>query len=262
MAYVQRTVYAGCVCERRKMHTVKANRKGAPRAVRVNPTTESQRKINERRAEENLRWRLNANFGRRDLHLVLHYSDKNRGFGQCLDDLRQFLRITRKACKAKGLELKYICVTETKRMTNIHHHIILKKLPMELIQDCWEKIAGQGGISVRPLDNRGNHAKLASYLIKESRSTLKRYQELGKRGKRYTCSQNLIIPEPIYERIEADHWAENPKPRKGSYLYKWDNGETVRNGVDERGYPWQEYFEIYAEGVDLIRKRQKHHMLS
>lgn len=257
MAYILRTVYTGCVCEKKKMHTVKANRKGAPRAVRANPTTENQKKINERRAEENLRWRLNANFSRRDLHLVLHYADKNRSFSQCLEDLKLFLRKLRKRCKAKSMPLTYICVTETKRMTNIHHHIILKKIPMDLIQDCWDEIVGNGGVSVRPLDNRGNHAKLANYLIKESRSTLKRYQELGKRGKRYTCSQGMIIPEPVYERIEADHWQENPKPRKGSYLFKWDNGETVRNGVDERGYPWQEYFEIYAEGVDLNKRKQR-----
>lgn len=254
MAYIVRTVCAGCVRERRKMHTVKANRKGAPRAVRMNPTSESQARINERRAEENLRWRLNANFSRRDYHLVLHYADKDRGFAQCLEDLKLFLRRLRKAVKAAGLNLKYIAVTETKRMTNIHHHIIMNRLPMELIQDCWEQVNGTGGISVRPLDNRGNHAKLAHYLIKEGKSTLRRYQELGKRGKRYTCSQGLIIPEPVYERVEADHWKENPKPRKGSYLYKWDNGETVRNGIDERGYPWQEYFEIYAEGVDLNKR--------
>ena len=251
MAYIVRTVCAGCVCEKKKMHTGKANRKGAPRAVRSNPTKESQQRINERKAEEILRWRLNANFSKQDYHLVLHYADKSRSFAQCQEDLKQFLRKLRKAVKATGLGLKYICVTETKRMTNIHHHIICNKLPLETIQDCWAEISGTGGISVRPLDNRGNHAKLANYLIKESRSTMKRYQELGKRGKRYSCSQGLIMPQPVYERVEANHWSENPKPRKGSYLFKWDNGETVRNGVDERGYPWQEYFEIYAEHVHL-----------
>lgn len=254
MAYMLRTVYAGCVCEKKKFHTAKANRKGAPRAVRINPTTESQAKANERRAEENLRWRLNANFTRRDYHLVLHYSDKQRGFAQCLEDLKLFLRKLRRICRAREQQLKYIAVTETKRMTNIHHHIILNRIPVEWIQDCWDQIPGMGGVSFRPLDNRGNHAKLANYLIKESRSTMQRYRELGKRGKRYACSQGLIIPQPVYERIEADHWTENPRPRKGSYLFKWDNGETVRSGQDERGMPWQEYFEIYAEDFHWNRR--------
>ena len=76
-------------------------------------------------------------------------------------------------------------------------------------------------------------------------------EKLGKRGKRYHCSRNLIIPKPQYRRVEANHWAEQPRPKKGAYLYKWDDGQTVCNGVDERGLEWQEYFEIYAEGVQL-----------
>lgn len=251
MAYVVRTVCAGCVRETKKMHTATANRKGAPRAVRINPTSEGQARINERKAEERLRWRLNANFSKRDYHLVLHYSDKSREFFQCMEDLQMFLRRLRKACKKAGCALKYICVTETKRMTNIHHHVILNRIPMELIQDCWDQVEGSGGVSVRPLDNRGNHAKLASYLIKESRSTMKRYEDAGKRGKRFRCSQGLIIPKPVYRRVAANHWTEHPKARKGAYLYKWDDGQTVCNGCDERGMPWQEYFEIFAEGVRI-----------
>ena len=246
MAYMVRTVQAGQVREVKKMHTVRANRPGATRAIAIHPTSARQEAINERRAEENLRWRLNANFGKRDYHLVLHYSDKSREFGQCLEDLKLFFRRLRRACRKAEIPLRYVAVTETKRMTNIHHHIVLNRMSMELIQDCWDNIAGSGGVSVRPLDDRGNHAKLARYLIKESKSTMARYAELGRRGKRFTCSQGLVIPKPEYRRIEASHWTEHPRPRKGAYLYKWDDGQTVRSGWDDRGMPWQEYFEIYA----------------
>lgn len=250
MAYMVRTVCAGCVRETKKMHTWNAQRKGAVRAMRANPTPERQKAANERAAEERLRWRLNANFGARDYHLVLHYCDKTRGLAQCLEDLKLFLRKLRARLAKAGQTLRYIAVTETKRMTNIHHHMILRKCDVDLLQEIWEQVCG-GNISLRPLDRRGNHAKLASYLIKESRSTLRRMEELGKRGKRYHCSRNLIIPKPQYRRVEANHWAEQPRPKKGAYLYKWDDGQTVCNGVDERGLEWQEYFEIYAEGVQL-----------
>lgn len=134
-------------------------------------------------------------------------------------------------------------------MTNIHHHVILQKCDVELLQDVWFEVCG-GNVSLRPLDRRGNHAKLASYLIKESRSTLARLAELGRRGKRFSCSRKLVIPQPRYQRVEANHWTEHPRPRKGAYLYKWDDGQTVCAGFDDRGLEWQEYFEIYAEGVE------------
>lgn len=250
MAYMVRTVCAGCVRETKKMHTRNAQRKGAVRAMRANPTPERQKAANERAAEERLRWRLNANFAARDYHLVLHYCDKRRGLDQCLEDLKLFLRKLRQRLARCGKALRYIAVTETKRMTNIHHHVILQKCDVDLLQDVWFEVCG-GSVSLRPLDRRGNHAKLASYLIKESRSTLARLAELGRRGKRFSCSRKLVIPQPRYQRVEANHWTEHPRPRKGAYLYKWDDGQTVCTGFDDRGMEWQEYFEIYAEGVQL-----------
>ena len=166
--------------------------------------------------------------------------------------MKLFLKKMRKLCKKAGVQLRYIWVMETKRETNPHHHIVMNRIPVELIETAWEMVDEAGGItagiSFRPLDRRGNHAKLASYLIKESKSTMQRMTEMGKRGKRFSCSQNLVMPKPCYTRVEADHWAAEPKAAKGAYLFKWDNGETVRTGESETGWPWQEYFEIYAEG--------------
>ena len=49
------------------------------------------------------------------------------------------------------------------------------------------------------LDDRKNHAKLASYLIKESRSTMRRCREQGIRRRRYTCSAGMAKPEIRYQ---------------------------------------------------------------
>lgn len=248
MPYVHRYVEAGCTVEHRKMHTYRVHTKGVKRKPHTGSTSEAQAKVNERVAEENLRWLLNANFGYKDLHLVLHYFDKERTFEQCRKDLSLFLAKLRRVCRKKDIELKYIAVTETKRMTNIHHHIILKRMDTELLQEIWEQIPGSGGTSFRPLDRRGNHYKLASYLIKESRSTMQRYKDLGIRGKRYSASQNLAKPKVRYEKCAANSWRDEPRPRKGAQLYKFDDGATYRSGYhEESGYPFQEYFEVFLE---------------
>lgn len=250
MPYVHRIVKAGCVVEHRKEHTFRVHSKGVHREPHSGTTSETQAKINERIAEEQLRWALNANFGYKDLHLVLHYFDKERSLEQCRKDLTLFLRKMRRKCKAMGIEFKYIAVTETKRMTNIHHHIIMQRMAPEIAQEIWESIPGTGGTSFRPLDRRGNHYKLASYLIKESRSTMQRYKELGIRGKRFSTSQKLIRPVPVYEKSTANAWREEPKPRKGAQLYKFDDGATTRTGYHEvSGYPYQEYFEVFEHDL-------------
>ena len=246
MPYVHRTVKAGPVVEHYKYHSSRIHTKNVKRSLNSGGTTSAQEKVNERLAIQKLRWRLNANFRPGDYHLVLHYFDKSREFLSCKDDLKALLKSLRRKCAQLGIPLKYIAVTETKRMTNIHHHIVINKMDLQIIADIWERIAGSGGVSLRPLDKRGNHAKLAAYLIKESRSTMERYRELGLRGKRYSASRNLIIPEPHYEIISASGWRKDPRARRGASLYKFDDGSTTRAGWHEvSGYPYQEYYEIY-----------------
>ena len=88
---------------------------------------------------------------------------------------------------------------------------------------------------------------------------MERMKELGKRGSRYACSHNLKKPEIRIRVVAADNWRKEPKAAKGAYLYKDDDGQTVRSGVsDVTGYPWQEYYEIFEEGkhgdgADVLR---------
>ena len=77
MAYVHRRVKAGRTIEHRKMQSYRIHTKGGQRGPNHGTTSEKQAKINERVAEEHLRWDLNANFGHRDLHAVLHYYAKD-----------------------------------------------------------------------------------------------------------------------------------------------------------------------------------------
>ena len=249
MAYVHRVVKAGPCVEHRKMYSFRIHTKGVRRGPNTGTTSEKQAKINERRAEERLRWKINANFGHRDLHAVLHYYDKGTTFEQFRDDLKLFMKRLRKLCRKKGIEYKYIAVSETKRMTNPHHHVVISRMDPEIIAEAWEGVpSGGGNVSFQPMDRRGNHYKLARYLMKESRSTMERYREAGKRGKRFSCSQNLEEPIITYTVCAAASWRKEPKPRKGAVLYKFDDGATCISGYHEiSGYPYQEYFEIFNE---------------
>lgn len=250
MPYVMRIVEAGPIRETLKTFTGRIHTPGATRGEIRGSTSEAQEKVNERVAEERLRWKLNANFCPGDYHTVLHYYDKGTTLEKAEEDKKEFLRILRKECKKLGIMWKYVACTETKRMTNVHHHIIMPAVDVAVLFEVWERVVGQGNgnVSIKPLDKRGNHAKLARYLMKETRSTVRRYKENGKRYKRFSCSKGLVQPEPEYKVIQAANWAKEPKPRKGYVLLKDDNGDTYRAGVHEvNGWPWQEYFELRVE---------------
>lgn len=244
MPYVERIVVAGDIRETKKMYTGRVNTAGAARGKVVGTTKEAQARVNSRRAEENLRWLLNANFRAGDLHLVLHYVDKPQELDKAEADKKEFLRLLRKEVQKMGKKWKYVACTETKRMTNIHHHIILPSLPIDLLAELWDKVAG-GNISVRPLDKRGNHAKLANYLMKETGKTVERWRERGARYKRFSRAQGMEMPVPQYRTVYAGSWNKNPKAKKGWQLLKDENGQTTRTGWhDLTGWPWMEYFEI------------------
>lgn len=250
MPYVQRTVIAGDTMEFKKYHSSRIHTTGIARSPNCGHSSEAQKKVNDRRAEETIRWDIETNFRKGDLHVVLHYADKERTLEQAEEDLAKFKRQLRQDCKKAGIELKYISCTETKRMTNIHHHLIMNKIELSLIENAWEKIVGIGGVSVRPLDSRKNHAKLASYLVKESKSTETRRdeEEPVKRKKRFSKSRNLKKPKISYQIVAASSWRKDPRPHKGYELVKLEDGSFTKTGFHEiSGYPYQEYFEVKRE---------------
>lgn len=151
MAYVHRVVKAGPCVEHKKMQSFRVHTKGVKRGPNTGHTTEKQERINERVAEEHLRWDINANFGHRDLHAVLHYYVKDSSFEEVLENKAAFLRNLRKLCKKRGITFKAVVVIETKRMTNPHIHVIISRMDPEIITEAWENVPrGGGGISFKP----------------------------------------------------------------------------------------------------------------
>ena len=251
MAYIRRIVETRGTRESKKMFTSRVHTKGTKRKPHTGSTSEKQAKINEHVSEEQLRWAINGNFRKGDYHLALHYYNKELTFEEFAEHGKRFLRELYRLCRKKGIPFRYVWVMESNSMTRPHHHIILNRMDMELIEKAWAWALGgtmEGAVSFQLLDNRGNHFKLAHYLMKESRATMKRYKEQGKRGRRYSTSQNLAKPKITYEKVSSSSWRKEPKPSRGAHLYKFEDGSTTRSGWHEvSGYPYQEYFEIFTE---------------
>lgn len=109
----------------------------------------------------------------------------------------------------------------------------VNKIDTEILQRCWYKAyEGHNRVKVFPLDDSGNYAELASYLIKYT-GTHKKGTDGALQGKRWNCSKNLVRPEPEYHIIsDREYFKKEPKAIKGYYVDK----NSVSMGVHSPEY--------------------------
>lgn len=251
MAYMKKTIIAGKTIEVRKGYSARYGKKGLKRSENRLPTREAQKRVNERNALDNLTWKLNANFGVGDVHMVLGYGNRK---APTPEEARKNLdRFTRKARtwykRETGKELRYISVTEYKR-SRIHHHIILPEIPADVLYTLWP----HGRPHITPLDPSGSYRALAEYLIKETAETFRTEEAPYK--KRWNQSRNLKEPEITVEVVSAQNWRQDPKPIQGYYIDK----DSIRAGVSEtNGFPYQSYTMIQLEQRQTGSERRKDH---
>lgn len=237
MPYVERVTKAGNTIEIERYFTSRYKKQGISRGDKVKPTREEQEKVNTRQAERKLRILINANYGYGDYHLVLDYirrkGEPDRTPEQMRQDIDVFLRECRKEYRKAGLEFKYIHVMEIGKKGARHHHLVVNKIDTEILQRCWYKAyEGHNRVKVFPLDDSGNYAELASYLIKYT-GTHKKGTDGALQGKRWNCSKNLVRPEPEYHIIsDREYFKKEPKAIKGYYVDK----NSVSMGVHSPEY--------------------------
>ena len=257
MPYVERVTKAGNTIEIERYFTSRYKKKGISRGDKVKPTKEEQEKVNTRQAERKLRILINANYGYGDYHLVLDYirrkGEPDRTPEQMRQDIDVFLRECRKEYRKAGLEFKYIHVMEIGKKGARHHHLVVNKIDTEILQRCWYKAyEGHNRVKVFPLDDSGNYAELASYLIKYT-GTHKKGTDGALQGKRWNCSKNLVRPEPEYHIIsDREYFKKEPKAIKGYYVDK----NSVSMGVhspEYYGYGYLRYtlVKITDRGVEM-----------
>ena len=243
MPYVERITRAGKTIEIERYFTSRYKKQGIKRGDKVKPTKEQQQKVNTRQAERKLRILINANFGYGDYHLVLDYirrkGEQPRSKEQMRKDIDVFLRELRKECKKQGIPLKYIHVMEIGEKGARHHHLVINKIDTEILQRCWYKAyEGHNRVKVFPLDDSGNYAELAAYLIKYTDKH--RTEEDGAlQGKRWNCSKNLVRPEPEIKIITDRAWFKaEPREIKGYYVDK----NSISKGIHSPEYYGYGYF--------------------
>lgn len=208
MKVVRETCIAGKTIDR--TYKVSSGNHKGKRAKKCNVTSEQVQKNNDKYSVKDLMRLLNANFGHGDLHLVLTYKDAPDQ-RQAKRDREAFLKAVRREMKKQGIELKYIAVTEYKH-SRIHHHIIINKFDVALIEKAWKK----GWVKFTALDASGNYIKLAEYLVKETNKTFREEESVFKR--RYSPSRNLVRPKVTRKYVEAAELFDDPKTIDGYYI--------------------------------------------
>lgn len=216
MAYFERRVEAGRVTEIYRYQRPNRKKGKQIREPKTKPTPQGMAAINEMMAEQKLRWLINANFIANDFHLTLTYKATQRPTPQeAKEHLRKFMRDVRRIFKKDEKICKYITVTEYKAVA-IHHHVILSACNLGELNALWGKVESHGHIRLVLLDNTGQYADLANYLIKQTTKTFR--EKTGASLKRWNESRNLIHPEPKVKKISAKKFRETPEADPGTYL--------------------------------------------
>ena len=175
---------------------------GARRAAKQQMSSQAQERINARRAWQKLELLLAANFGGRDLHVVLTYGDGHLPAGrpEAVKLLRGLLAQLRAHRRARGQPLKYIYVTEqlSAEGGRLHHHLVLNGTgeDLEVLRSLWT----WGQVELERLDVWQGYEALAKYLTKEPREVGR--AQAGARA--WTSSMGLAKPTVVSEPV-PDH---------------------------------------------------------
>jgi len=152
----------------------------------------AQMTINANRSWQRLELLLAANFGRRDLHVVLTYDDEHLPANRqaAVQRVRKMLPQLRAVRKSRGQELKYIYVTEqlSSEGGRLHHHMVVNGTGADL--DVLRSLWPYGEVELETLDTWQGYEALAKYLTKEPR-------ELGKpKVESEIVKDNLTVAAP------------------------------------------------------------------
>ena len=204
---------------------------GGGKRAKKKPSTEAQKKLNQRHREEKLVRLLHANFTPEDLEIHLTYKGEQPGSDEeAARNLRNYIRRIQRLRKKMGLPpLKYIAVTERgKRGGRYHHHITVNGgIDRDTLESMWE----YGYANSRRLQfTEDGLAGLGRYIVKSP---------VGKKA--WTASKNLVDPEPKTRdgrisgrkaRELAENIQDNTQFEKLYPGYLMSNAEAFHNDVN------------------------------
>lgn len=157
------------------------------RAAKRKPSTEAQKKLNQRHKREELTRVLHANFTPDDVEITLSYRVQPESDEEAARLLRNYINRVKRARKKLGLPpLKYVAVTERGRQGGRYHHHITVNGGID--RDALENLWGLGYANAKRLQFTENGVAGLAYYITKS--------PVGDGKKAWSCSKNLIHPEP------------------------------------------------------------------
>ena len=252
MAKFERIIY---IAGKTLMIKEKAKRirvKGEKRMPKSSITAEKVWEYNLRQAIFNLAVLLNANFRPGDWSLQLTFAES-----MAIDEVKaardKCMRKLRDLCKKEGIAFKWILVPHVAGDRYHFHLICNQEVPYALIKKAW--VYGVAFEKAHLWDNP-NYYQLAFYLMHEARE-LRDLKAGGEEEipftKRYSCSRNLIKPEPYKEDLTRCDIEAEPKARKGYIL----DGEVQRYENLVNGMPCREYIQVSIEEEPRIKRWKK-----
>lgn len=235
MSYIEMTVQAGQTIEKRKYYSYKFHNPGT-RGEKKKETPEAQKRLNQKRAGDRLRWLLNTNFEDGDLLATFSFHLHPPNDSQ---EMQSFMSKAIRKMRKLNPNLKYVYVKEIGPRGSRHVHAVMKGLELSQIKSCWEYGSVQGEI----LYTNGQYRKIAEYFIKYSIKTEETEGELV--GKRWYSSQNLEKPKIKKKIISAREFRKEAHVPRGYSLEK----ESEYHGFCEfTGYEYYTYTVIKNRG--------------
>lgn len=239
MPYMKMMCRAGRTKEIAKYYTYWMQPKGRKRRPRVNPSTEQQKKINDRHLVKRLTRLLNANFGKNCWYITFDYKKEHRprDAEELHEHEQRLLRRLRAIFKKEKAIFKYVWTAEVGKRGGSHIHIVVSPIDPRKLRDVWE----YGWTTIKPMDRTGQYRKLAEYFIKYFQKTRETNEQLQKKS--YNPSKNLIRPKPKTKPMKGDRFSREVKVPAGWYLDK----DSLREGVTADGYEFM-YYTLIKEG--------------
>lgn len=236
MSYKKKMTKAGKVIDVVLCHDAKHNSPKRPRNKKINKTTETQKKHNDRRSKLKLFYLVSANYKTDDLWITLTYKGRAPTPEEAKKISGKFRRDLRDLYKKHEKPLKYITITEGPRL---HHHMLINNIGIksEEIRKLWKE---NGGGFVRMVlfgGDYGDYQRISNYMDE----VIKKQNQHG-----WSSSKNLIQPKPIKMVVPASTWREPIKPPKGYYL----DQDSVWRGETALGYPYLSYRLIQLPGAE------------
>ena len=214
MPYYLEICVAGRTMEISKYYTYRYHAKGMPRGKKIDKTSEAQKKVNQRKAEKELRRIMNTNFQDGDLLVRLDFHNRPAGSAEMQDIISDAIKKMRENLRKKKIQFKYVYVKEVGPRGGRHIHMLISKIDTDIIRKAWP----HGGIHIDPLYTIGKYGQIAAYFIKYAARTEETEGRLI--GKRWYHSLNMEKPKIIKKIISANEFRKEPKKVEGYELDK------------------------------------------